>query len=82
MELNETLTKVDLTLDSTVKKVEKQAKEMQNAELKIEVNNQVKGNEISEIYGQDLKTEKGKAVSIMVLPLRFLNDQNIISLYA
>ncbi len=43
MELNETLAKVDLTLDSTVKKVEKQAKEMQNAELKIEVNNQVKG---------------------------------------
>ena len=39
MELNETLAKVDLTLDSTVKKVEKQAKEMQNAELKIEVNN-------------------------------------------
>ena len=30
MELNETLTKIDLTLDSTVKKIEKQAKEIVN----------------------------------------------------
>ena len=36
MELNETLGKVDLNLDSTVKKIEKQAKEIQNQELKIE----------------------------------------------
>lgn len=43
MELNETLAKVDLNLDSTVKKIEKQAKEMQSTELKIEVNPQVKG---------------------------------------
>lgn len=43
MELNETLAKVDLSLDSTVKKVEKQAREMQSAELKIEVNPQMKG---------------------------------------
>lgn len=36
MELNESLTKVDLTLDSTVKKIEKQAKEFANRELQIE----------------------------------------------
>jgi hypothetical protein len=28
MELNETLNKIDLTLDSTVKKIEKQAREI------------------------------------------------------
>ena len=37
MELNETLAKIDLTLDSTVKKIEKQAKELVNQELKIEL---------------------------------------------
>ena len=37
MELNETLQKVDMTLDSTVKKIEKQAKEIVNQELKIEL---------------------------------------------
>ena len=37
MELNETLAKIDLTLDSTVKKIEKQAKEIVNQELKIEL---------------------------------------------
>lgn len=37
MELNETLQKVDHTLDSTVKKVEKQAKDMLAKELRIEV---------------------------------------------
>lgn len=37
MELNESLQKVDLTLDSTVKKVEKQAKDLQNQELFIEI---------------------------------------------
>ena len=36
MELNETLGKVDLTLDGTVKKIEKQAKEIMDQELKIE----------------------------------------------
>jgi len=36
MELNETLGKVDLTLDATVKKIEKQAKEIMDQELKIE----------------------------------------------
>lgn len=30
MELNETLAKIDLSLDSTVKKIEKQAKEIVN----------------------------------------------------
>jgi hypothetical protein len=40
MELNETLTKIDLSLDSTVKKIEKQAKEIVNQELKIEINMQ------------------------------------------
>lgn len=39
MELNETLVKVDLTLDSTVKKIEKQAKEIVVQELKIETSN-------------------------------------------
>jgi hypothetical protein len=43
MELNETLTKIDLSLDATVKKVEKQATEMLNQELKIDVNSQVRG---------------------------------------
>ena len=38
MELNETLGKVDLTLDSTVKKIEKQAKEIMDQDLKIETN--------------------------------------------
>lgn len=36
MELNETLGKVDLTLDATVKKIEKQAKEIMDQDLKIE----------------------------------------------
>ena len=36
MQLNESLAKVDQTLDSTVKKIEKQAKEIVNQELKIE----------------------------------------------
>ena len=36
MELNESLHKVDQTLDSCVKKVEKQAKELQPNDLKIE----------------------------------------------
>jgi hypothetical protein len=40
MELNETLFKVDQTLDSTCKKIEKQAKEMYPKELKIEINKQ------------------------------------------
>lgn len=40
MELNETLLKVDQTLDSTVKKIEKQAKEMVARDLKIEINKQ------------------------------------------
>lgn len=40
MELNETLTKVDQTLDSTVKKIEKQAREMVSRDLKIEVTKQ------------------------------------------
>jgi hypothetical protein len=43
MELNETLAKVDQTLDSTVKKVEKQAKEMLGKELRIEINKQQQG---------------------------------------
>ena len=38
MELNESLGKVDLTLDATVKKIEKQAKEIMDQDLKIEVN--------------------------------------------
>lgn len=42
MELNETLAKIDLTLDSTVKKIEKQAKEIVNQELKIELSAQDK----------------------------------------
>ena len=42
MELNETLAKIDLTLDSTVKKIEKQAKEIVNQELKIELSAQSK----------------------------------------
>jgi hypothetical protein len=37
MELNETLLKVDHTLDSTVKKVEKQAREMTGKDLMIEL---------------------------------------------
>jgi hypothetical protein len=37
MELNETLAKVDQTLDSTVKKIEKQANEMYKGDLRIEV---------------------------------------------
>lgn len=43
MELNETLLKVDQNLDSTCKKIEKQAKEMVPRELKIEVNKQQQG---------------------------------------
>lgn len=42
MELNETLVKVDQTLDSTVKKVEKLSKELCENELFVEV--PVKGN--------------------------------------
>jgi hypothetical protein len=37
MELNETLLKVDQTLDSTVKKVEKQARDMTGKTLMIEL---------------------------------------------
>ena len=37
MELNESLNKVDANLDSTVKKIEKQAKELMSADLMIEV---------------------------------------------
>lgn len=37
MELNETLQKVDQTLDSTVKKVEKQAREMSGKDLVVEL---------------------------------------------
>ena len=37
MELNESLNKVDNTLDATVKKVEKQAKELQTSDLSIEL---------------------------------------------
>ena len=44
MELNETLIKVDQNLDSTCKKIEKQAKEMVPRELKIEVSKQQQGN--------------------------------------
>lgn len=44
MELNETLLKVDQTLDSTCKKVEKQAKEMVPRDLKIELTKQQQGN--------------------------------------
>lgn len=40
MELNETLVKVDQTLDSTTKKIEKMAKEMHPRDLQIEVNQQ------------------------------------------
>jgi hypothetical protein len=43
MELNETLHKVDQTLDSTVKKIEKQAREMVSRDLKIEVTKQQQG---------------------------------------
>ncbi len=43
MELNETLLKVDQNLDSTVKKVEKQATEMLKGELRIEVTKQQQG---------------------------------------
>ena len=43
MELNETLAKVDQTLDSTVKKIEKQAREMVGRDLKIEVTKQQQG---------------------------------------
>ena len=39
MELNESLVKVDMSLDSNVKKVEKQAKELQAPELMIELSN-------------------------------------------
>ena len=46
MELNETLAKIDLTLDSTVKKIEKQAKEIVNQELKIELSAQEKSTRI------------------------------------
>ena len=42
MELNESLVKLDLTLDSTVKKIEKQAVELQSQELFIEVMGQPK----------------------------------------
>jgi hypothetical protein len=38
MELNETLVKVDQTLDSTTKKIEKMSKEMLAKDLKIEIN--------------------------------------------
>lgn len=48
MELNETLIKIDLTLDSTVKKLEKQAKELDNNELFIEVT--VDGNDTKSIF--------------------------------
>jgi hypothetical protein len=37
MELNESLVKVDMSLDSNVKKVEKQAKELQAPDLMIEL---------------------------------------------
>lgn len=43
MELNESLAKVDLTLDSTVKKIEKQATEMLHQDLKIELSQSQKG---------------------------------------
>lgn len=43
MELNETLQKVDQTLDSTCKKIEKQAREMVGRDLKIEVTKQQQG---------------------------------------
>jgi hypothetical protein len=40
MELNETLIKIDMNLDSNVKRIEKQAKEMmQGGDLCIEINN-------------------------------------------
>jgi hypothetical protein len=51
MELNETLAKIDMTLDSTVKKIEKQAKEIVNQELKIELSAQDKStNPIVTLY--------------------------------
>jgi hypothetical protein len=56
MELNETLAKIDLNLDSSLKKVEKQATEMLNQELKIDVSSQVRGRKTFEfiIKSKDL----------------------------
>jgi hypothetical protein len=56
MELNETLAKIDLNLDSSLKKVEKQATEMLNQELKIDVSSQVRGRKAFEfiIKSKDL----------------------------
>jgi uncharacterized coiled-coil protein SlyX len=42
MELNETLVKVDQTLDSTTKKMEKMAKELHPRDFEIEINPQQK----------------------------------------
>lgn len=48
MELNETLAKVDQNLDSTVKKIEKQALEMCKGDLRIEISKAQQGkNKIS-----------------------------------
>lgn len=44
MELNESLVKVDGTLDATVKKVEKMAKELLSQELQIELSQTQKRN--------------------------------------
>jgi hypothetical protein len=39
MELNESLAKIDQNLDATVKKIEKQAREMLSQDLQIELSN-------------------------------------------